>query len=99
MKLDTATLLEKFTIASALLKKHAVVLCFVIFGVICAYIMITVSQLSGREPSQANVDKQIKAVARPKIDPKTAEIMEDLRERSVTIQTLFEQARDNPFTE
>lgn len=99
MKLDTAAILAKLTVITAVLRKHAPVLCFVVFGVLYGYILVTVSGLSGQEPSQPEIDKQLKAVARPKIDRNVAETMEGLKERNVNIQAIFDQARDNPFSE
>jgi len=99
MKLDTATILEQLSQASRLLRQHAAILCFIAFAAVYGYIMVTVSNLSQQEPGEDAVNKELKQIARPKVDEEVAQTMLGLEERNVTIQAIFKDARDNPFTE
>lgn len=99
MKFDTQTLIEKLSYVTTLLRQHAAILCFIVFAIIYAVIITTASKISQQAPADAAIKKELKAVARPKVDQKVAETMLGLEERNVTIQSLFENARNNPFTE
>lgn len=99
MNLDTATLIEKLTTASHVLRQRAAIICFIAFAVVYGFIMVTVSGLTQQEPTEDAIKKELKQVAKPKVDERVADTMLGLEERNVTIQAIFDDARNNPFTE
>lgn len=99
MKLDTSNLLEQLLRATHILRQRAAIICFIIFAIIYGYIMVTVSNLSQQEPSETAVKEKLTKVAKPKVDESVAQTMLGLEERNVTIRSIFEEARANPFTE
>lgn len=99
MKLDTSTILEQLSKLARILHQRAAIICIIIFASIYAFIMVTVSGLTQQEPSQDAISKELKQVARPKVDKDVAQTMLGLEERNVTIRAIFKDARDNPFTE
>jgi len=50
-------------------------------------------------PSDADVSSQVQATATPHVDPKVISQIQTLQDNSVNVQTLFNQARSNPFNE
>ena len=99
MKLDNQELTAKLAHASTFLHKHAATLCIVIFGAMYVYILFTVSNLAQTQPSATDVKNQPAAVPSPRIDEDVAETMLNLEDRNVKVQAIFNEARNNPFTE
>lgn len=99
MKLDTTTAFEQLSKLLHILRQRAAIICIVVFGIVYAYIMVTVSGLSQQTPSDSAVNEKLTKVAKPKVDEKVADTMLGLEERNVTIKAIFDDARRNPFTE
>lgn len=76
------------------------VLVFVVgMAAVYGYVIFTINSLSSAQPSETSVTSEVTAIRIPKIDKSVIKQLEDLRDNSVSVQTLFEQARDNPFNE
>jgi hypothetical protein len=88
--------LKKF---AAIFKRYVVMLCIVIFGAMCAYLVYTGGQLAKRSPSEAEINDKYQGSSRPKIDPAIAQKLSELQAENIEIKTLFENARSNPFSE
>jgi hypothetical protein len=73
-------------------------LAFIIFtAAIYGFVVFRINNLKSTEPSSDQVSSQIQADRVPKIDPDTIKQLESLQDNSVSVQTLFDQARNNPF--
>lgn len=78
--------------------RHYVVAAFLVFVVVIYGIVgMRINTLLSAEPSPDAVSSQVKAKSIPKIDPAVVKQLQSLQDNSVNVQTLFEQARDNPF--
>lgn len=99
MKLSLSTILIKLNPLLALLKKYGAFVLVVVFLGVYVYLVQHIGQLIQDEPSQASVDSAIKPVDRLKVDQGAVQKMEDLEAQSIDVQSLFDQARQNPFTE
>lgn len=71
----------------------------ILFLVIYAFITFRINTLSNRQPSDGDVTIALKAVPRPKVDPTTLKKIQQLQDQNVQVQSLFNQARNNPFSE
>ncbi|HEX7963020.1 MAG TPA: hypothetical protein VF466_00360 [Candidatus Saccharimonadales bacterium] len=83
---------------SALYRVH-VLLFLLALGLGYGFVSWRINTLSQAEPSQAAIDSQAKAVSQPHIDPALVNKITQLQDNSVTVQSLFDQARENPFRE
>lgn len=73
---------------------------FVLFLVaIYGFIAWTFLGLYGAQPDAAAVQAELKTVGIPKVDPEVVSKLEQLEDNSVSVQTLFDEARKNPFQE
>jgi hypothetical protein len=76
------------------------VIFFVAFVVVIySFIVWRVDILTKVQPSEGSVAAQESASANPHIDPTTVSKIKQLQDNSVSVQTLFNQARQNPFQE
>ncbi len=80
-------------------KRYGVIMVFIGFAGIYAYLIVTSSQLSQAEPSDAAVSEKYQGIKRPKMDPAIAQKLSELQDQNVTFQALINDARNNPFEE
>lgn len=70
---------------------------FLFVAALYGYIVWRINVYSNAPASQSEVSAKVSA--QPHIDPTVVRKMQDLQNNSVNVQSLFNQARDNPFQE
>jgi hypothetical protein len=80
-------------------KKYAAFIFVVTFLGIYVYQVNRIGHLIQDEPPQTAVDDKLKPVSQLKIDENSIKQITDLESHNIEVKTLFEQARQNPFTE
>lgn len=68
-----------------------------LIALVYVFIVYQIHSLSTAEPSPDAVSSQVKGAETLKLDPKLVRQLESLQDNSVSVQTLFDQARSNPF--
>lgn len=99
MNIDKNTLNAKLAQSLKIGQQHLLFIVIVAFGIVYAYIIMQVSSITNTEPDETKVAEQLKTVPRPKIDKEAAQTIEGLESQNVNVQAIFDQARDNPFSE
>ena len=79
------------------LSRYAAILFFLLVAGVYSFILLRINTLVNAQPSQSDIDAQSTSTTIPRVDPKVAEQLEKLEDNSVNVQTLFNQARNNPF--
>ncbi len=64
-----------------------------------SFLVVRINLLNRSEPTDDAVSEKLQSVQRPKIEPALLQKIQDLQDQSVEVQSLFKQARDNPFSE
>jgi hypothetical protein len=72
---------------------------FIVLAVVYGFIIWRINTLSNVEPSQSDVSQSSQTTAQPHIDPTVVQKIQNLQDNSVNVQSLFDQARQNPFQE
>ncbi len=71
---------------------------FVIFvAVLYGFVLLRINTLDNVQPSSDSVTGQVQAARVPRIDKSVAKQLQSLNDNSVNVQTLFNEARSNPF--
>lgn len=83
--------------AVILLSRYTAILFFLLVAAVYGFVIMQINTLANVQPSQSDIDAQSKTAPVPRVDPKIAEQLESLEDNSVNVQTLFDQARNNPF--
>lgn len=83
----------------SLAQRHALFLGIIGFSILYGYIIMQISGLSTVEPEQAKVNEQLKSVPRPNIDTDAVITIESLETQNINTQAIFNEARENPFSE
>lgn len=99
MQSSLETLLPKIRPYLAFGKKYAGFLFTLAFLGIYLFLVQHIGHLVQDEPSQAAINSKLKPVNQLKIDQDAVKNITDLEAQNVEVKSLFEQARQNPFTE
>lgn len=99
MNLEVGNILVYLDKALSVIKRYRIVL-FVIFVVaIYGFLLVRINTLDSAQPKEDAVAKQLKTQAKPHIDENVVKHLQNLQDNSVSVQALFNQARQNPFHE
>lgn len=80
-------------------RNNAAFLLIMFLAVIYGFLGWQIMQLLQKEPDQAAITAELKTVGVPKVNEEVVRKMEQLEDNSVSVQTLFDEARSNPFQE
>jgi hypothetical protein len=97
--LDLHQLLDKLSNALETAKRYAPLLFCIFVALIYIFVVYRVQVLNSAEPDQADITTQSRTAQVPHIDPKVLSQLQSLQDNSVSVQTLFNEARANPFGE
>lgn len=79
------------------LRHYSLAIFLVSVGLTYLFILFQINSLSSAQPSADAISNQVKGAQPPKIDKQLVHQLESLQDNSVSVQTLFEEARSNPF--
>ncbi len=88
-----------FRSAAEKFKHYAGFLFVVTVLLIYSFLVLRISLLSDPEPDEAAVAEQMSTVKRLRIDQNSINKIEQLEDQNIGVQSLFEEARDNPFSD
>jgi hypothetical protein len=81
------------------LRRYAVFIFILTILGIFGFLVFRINTLTNAEPTEEALEEQLSTVKRPRLDQSVADKLELLEDTNVEVQTLFNQARDNPFNE
>lgn len=96
-KLQLAALTEKGGTVLQKARRYTLVMFMVFVIGIYGFVLFRINTLSNAQPSADAVNSQVKAARIPHIDPSVVSKLQSLQDNSVSVKSLFNQARDNPF--
>lgn len=71
---------------------------FLVFTtLIYGFVLLRINDLGNREPSADAVNNQVQTIRLTHIDENVVKKLQSLRDNSVNVQALFDEARNNPF--
>lgn len=79
--------------------KYAVVLFILLLAIVYGFLIMRINSMQSAPPSSVSGTQNVTTVATPRIDPKIVQQLQQLQDNSVSVKTLFDQARSNPFQE
>ena len=99
MNLEINNIKKPFSKILLFLNKYRLEI-FIIFAcIIFGYIITRISIYSTQEPTQEAISEKVKTVKLPKIDENAVKNIEQLEDQNIEVQSLFNEARNNPFSE
>lgn len=89
--------MEKLTTALRKGRRYSLLIFLVFIGLVYGFVLFRIHSLATIQPSSDAVSSQVKAARIPHIDQPVVRQLQSLQDNSVSVQTLFNQARNNPF--
>ncbi len=99
MKDQLVTYLEKIAPLRRLAYRHRVILFIVVSAGVFGFMLHRINVLANIEPSQMQIDEKVQEVKRVKIDEDAIRQIQELEDRNITLEALFDNGRENPFQE
>lgn len=99
MKTDVKNLPRTILTFLHTVSKYAPVMFTVIVLGMYSYLILHVSSLTQVEVDQTKVLEQLETAKRSQLDQRAVDRILLLQDQNVQVESLFEEARDNPFSE
>ncbi|MCA9333020.1 hypothetical protein KDA00_04055 [Candidatus Saccharibacteria bacterium] len=99
MNFEVKDIPKKITPIIEKYKKYNVIAFIVCVAIVFGFLVFKINQYTQIEPSEDAIAEELNTVTRPKIDEKAIEKIQQLEDQNIEVKSLFEQARDNPFSE
>lgn len=99
MKIQIPKQAEKLQPLIRFIKRYMVFIFVTTMLLILAFFVFRINQYSNIEPAEDAFSDRLKTVQRPKIDQAVVDKILQLKSQNIEVQSLFEQARNNPFSE
>lgn len=88
---------KKFGLLYVKGRKYLGLLVILFFAIIYLFILLRINGFMTLQPSASEVNANLKTSVSPDINPAIVNQLEKLQNNSVSVQALFDQARQNPF--
>lgn len=90
---------EQLALAKSLFIRFRIVIFVVFVALVYGYLFLQINKFNNAKPSPLAVSSQAASPSAvlPHIDPATVKKIQQLKDNSVNVQALFDQARQNPF--
>lgn len=96
-KVDARALLDRVLSRLQELRRYSFVIFLIFVAVLYGFVLLRISTLNNLQPTTDAVSSQVKAAKIPHIDESVVRQLQSLQDNSVSVKTLFNQARNNPF--
>ena len=96
-KPDLKSLIAQASLGVEKARRFSFILFITFVALLYGFIVFRINSLSNAQPSPDSVSSQVKAAQGPHIDKAVVNQLESLQDNSVNVQTLFNDARSNPF--
>lgn len=97
--IDTASLKKQLQGVTDLIHRYKSLLFFLVITSLYGYIIWRINALSTAPPSQGDISSTESTAKQPRIQQSTITRLQNLQDNSVRVQSIFNDARNNPFQE
>lgn len=81
------------------LKGYSVIAFIALIVILYGFVLLRISVLSSTEPSEDAISKHVQTAKVLHIDQAVVDQLQSLQDNSVSVKSLFNEARGNPFQE
>lgn len=97
--INSESILNLFNPVIEYIKNHSTFFLVLIFCILAGYILTLTNQITNSEPTQESINAKLRSVPKPTIETSVTKTILELEDRNTNIQTIFKDARQNPFSE
>lgn len=80
-------------------QKYLPITYFVFIILLGAFFVFKINSFSNITPTDDQVSEKLQTIQRPHIDQASIDKIQQLQDQNVEVESLFKDARDNPFSE
>lgn len=95
--LNLRALINGLAVQLGNLKKYSYTAFLLFIVLLYSFVLLKINGYQNTEPSENDISSQIQAARIPHIDDGLVQQIKSLQDNSVSVQTLFNEARNNPF--
>ena len=99
MKSQLNTILAKFHPFVERFQRYKTFLSIILIASVLGFIVYRINSLNSITPTESAIEEQLKTSTRPRIDKEVVEKLVNLEAENIQVKTLFNQVRQNPFSE
>lgn len=99
MNLDLKDLSSKLQPTLSFMKRYVTLFFILSMLLILGFLVFRINQFSNLEPSDDAITEKLQSVQRPKLDQSVVDKIQQLQDQNIEAKALFDQARNNPFSE
>lgn len=88
-----------FASVNKFITRYTMLILFVVLSVMYGFLAYRINVLTQAEPSDELVAEKLNTGPRTKVDQTAVNKMRQLEKENIEVKTLFEDARNNPFSE
>jgi hypothetical protein len=99
MKLSIKEIPARISDILAPFKKYAILLFVIVVAGVYGFLVFRINGMQSTSPSSSGDIQKGTLVATPRIDPNLVTQLQQLQDNSVSVKSLFDEARSNPFQE
>ena len=99
MNLEVKDIPAKLIPILSRLRHYVVIFFFIGLTATYGFLILRINELTQGEPDESAIQEKLKTAPRPKLDDSAAKKIKELEVQSIEVQTLFKDARENPFLE
>jgi hypothetical protein len=97
--LNLTAIIKNLHVTARKVGAYKAFLFFLALASLYGFIVWRINVLSSAPPSASDLSSASQSAAQPHIDQNTIDKIQNLQDNSVNVQSLFDQARQNPFQE
>ncbi|MEK7599665.1 MAG: hypothetical protein AAB462_01350 [Patescibacteria group bacterium] len=97
--LDIKSIPSKLLETVQQLKGYSVIAFIALIVILYGFVLFRISVLNSTEPSENAISKHVQATKVLHIDQTVVDQLQSLQDNSVSVKSLFNEARGNPFQE
>lgn len=80
-----------------LVSRYSLVIFLLMFAILAGYLVTRIGFLSRLEPSQTQIDSRVSEIKKTKTDAESISKLKELEGRNISVESLFDNGRTNPF--
>jgi hypothetical protein len=95
MKLNNIT--TKLPIIKDQVSRYAIIIFVICVAVVFGFLTIKIANYSNNEPNDAQIEERLSTLQTVKLNDEAVGKIEELQDRNINLESLFNNGRDNPF--
>jgi hypothetical protein len=99
MNLELKDISSKLQPTLSFAKRYVTLLFIVAMLLVFGFLVFRINQFSNLEPSEDAITEKLQSVQRPRLDQTVIDKIQQLQDQNIEAKALFDQARNNPFSE